>query len=358
MKKRITAAILALFMLLTLTGCQSKEAKAVDEAITAIGTITLDSEEAIKAARTAYDELSGEDRESLKNADALFEAEGTLRILQVIDSIDHLPHINLKHRDKLDEIMGMYEDIPSERRSEVTNFDKLQKAFASWYALAYNEAETLYGENDLEGAMEYYQQLPKGYEETDARIAEIQPRLQLAKARKALFKTWTWDGEYAEASDGNRYPADFQTIAFSDDDRAYSSYSIYGNAFSAKVETITVSDDMLSRSAMTEYYPGCIEQCKSTTASNIDHSSSSLFDDDGNIRSMDDLETVPVSDDEFVVLVGGPYMSLTGSYQLRHSCKIEYHFQKDGKLRVEYLLRDVTKGTDRRANMAFYYTAE
>ena len=50
MKKRITVALLALFMLLTLTGCQSKEAKAVDEAITAIGTVTLDSEEAIKAA--------------------------------------------------------------------------------------------------------------------------------------------------------------------------------------------------------------------------------------------------------------------------------------------------------------------
>ncbi len=358
MKKRVTAAVMAFVMLLTLTGCQSKEAKAVDETIAAIGTVTLESEEAIRAARNAYESLSAEDREDLKNADALTEAEETLRILQVIDAIDRLPHINLKHKNKLDEVMGMYEAIPTERRSEVTNYGKLQKAFSSWYALAYSEAETLYEENDLDGAMEYYQQLPKGYEEADARMAEIQPKLQLAKARRALFGTWTWDEEFAKASDGTSYPADFQTITFSEDDRPYSSYSIYGNAFGAKVETVTVSDDLLSQSAITEYYPGCIEQCKSTTASNIDYSTSSLFDDDGNVRSADDMETVPVPDGEYAVLVGGPYMSLTGSYQLRHSCKIEYHFQKDGRLRVEYFLRDVTKGTDRKANMTFYYTAE
>ena len=357
MKKRVAAAFLVLAMAFSLVGCQSKEAKAVDAAIAAIGTVTLESKDAIETARAAYDSLSGEDRESLKNTEALFEAEESLLILEVIDMIDRLPHINLNHKAKLDDIAGQYDRISPERQAEVTNYEKLQKAYDTWYAIAYGVAEGLYEEEDLEAALEYYVQLPKGYEEADARIAEIKPKIELANARKALYKTWVWDGEYAAASDGNSYPADFRTITFSEDDSSFNTYSIYGSLFSMKVETSTVESDLLAKGALSSYYPGCIEKLKSNTASNHD-SSVSIFDDAGNLIPSEQWATLPVPENEYAVVQGGPYMNLTNSYQLQRYCKIEYHFQKDGKMRVEYYLRDLTGGTERNAHMSFYYTEE
>lgn len=357
MKKKVTAALLALAMAFSLAGCQSKEAKAADAAIAAIGTVTLESKDAIETARAAFDSLSGEDRESLKNTETLLEAEESLLILQVIDMIDRLPHINLDHKAKLDDIAGQYDRISPERQAEVTNYEKLQKAYDTWYAIAYDVAEGLYEEENLEAAMEYYVQLPKEYEEAAARIAEIKPKIELANARKALYKTWIWNGEYAEAGDGKSYPADFRTITFSEDDSSFTTYSIYGNLFSIKVETSTVESDLLAQGALTDYYPGCIETLKSSTASNHD-SAVSIFDDAGNLIPSEQWATLPVAENEYAVVQEGPYMNLTSSYKLQRYCKIEYHFQRDGMMRVEYYLRDLTGRAERNAHMSFYYTEE
>lgn len=48
----------------------------VEQKIAAIGEVTLDSEEAIQAARTAYDALRQERKEQVSNYDVLVAAEG------------------------------------------------------------------------------------------------------------------------------------------------------------------------------------------------------------------------------------------------------------------------------------------
>ena len=53
-------------------------ADAVEKLIDAIGTVTLDSEEAIKAARGAYDALTDAQKELVGNYQTLLDAEAKL----------------------------------------------------------------------------------------------------------------------------------------------------------------------------------------------------------------------------------------------------------------------------------------
>ena len=54
----------------------------VEQKIAAIGEVTLDSEEAIQTARTAYDALRQERKEQVSNYDVLVAAEARLAELQ------------------------------------------------------------------------------------------------------------------------------------------------------------------------------------------------------------------------------------------------------------------------------------
>lgn len=71
MKKAIVF-ILAIILIFTVSACgKSKAAKAADELIAAIGTVSLDSEEAIVKAEEALALLNEKDKESLENAELL-----------------------------------------------------------------------------------------------------------------------------------------------------------------------------------------------------------------------------------------------------------------------------------------------
>ena len=59
-----------------------KAADAVEKLIDAIGTVTLDSEEAIKAARGAYDALTEEQKAQVGNYQTLLDAEAKLAQLK------------------------------------------------------------------------------------------------------------------------------------------------------------------------------------------------------------------------------------------------------------------------------------
>ena len=70
--KKIAALILALAIVLSLSACgKSKAAKAADELILSIGTVTLDSETAIVKAEEAVAALSNDDKEALENLELL-----------------------------------------------------------------------------------------------------------------------------------------------------------------------------------------------------------------------------------------------------------------------------------------------
>ena len=80
--KKFAALLLILAMCFTLTACgDSQELKATRELITAIGEVSLDSEEAIIAAENAYNALTEEDKAKVENYAELTAAREKFEIL-------------------------------------------------------------------------------------------------------------------------------------------------------------------------------------------------------------------------------------------------------------------------------------
>ena len=76
--KKICALLLCFVMALTLVGCKSKAVRETEKLINAIGTVTVESEEAVKAAEAAYEALSEEDRAEVENYQTLTDARTAL----------------------------------------------------------------------------------------------------------------------------------------------------------------------------------------------------------------------------------------------------------------------------------------
>ena len=76
----------AAYAALVKTAGDEAAAKAVDEKIAAIGTVSLDSEEAIRAAREAYAALTDTQRALVEKLSVLEEAEKTLELLKLADT--------------------------------------------------------------------------------------------------------------------------------------------------------------------------------------------------------------------------------------------------------------------------------
>jgi len=75
MKKGLLV-VLALIMVLGLVGCgKSKEATTVDELISAIGNVTLESGDSIQSARESYNALNEEQQSEIENINLLTDAE-------------------------------------------------------------------------------------------------------------------------------------------------------------------------------------------------------------------------------------------------------------------------------------------
>ena len=131
-------AILGLAGLLTallLTGCASpvKEAQA---AIDAIGTVTLDSEDAIAAAEAQWDALTEEQRSQVENADLLEAArESYTRIRGTCDAIDAIGTVTAESGDAIDAARRAYDALDDTQRAAVTNLAVLQAAETAFAAL-------------------------------------------------------------------------------------------------------------------------------------------------------------------------------------------------------------------------------
>lgn len=80
--KKTLLLFLSIAVFLTFAACDKSEyVLAVEEAIAAIGTVTLDSQEAIDSAKTLYDTLTDEDKDKVANQKVLEEAGKRYRLL-------------------------------------------------------------------------------------------------------------------------------------------------------------------------------------------------------------------------------------------------------------------------------------
>lgn len=82
--KKAFAVILVACLCLSLCACgKSEAAMEADALITAIGTVTLDSEAAIVNAETYYEAMAEEDKKDVENLAVLTEARATLESLKI-----------------------------------------------------------------------------------------------------------------------------------------------------------------------------------------------------------------------------------------------------------------------------------
>lgn len=142
-----TAAVLTRLpeLVLPLTGWYVHD---VEQKIAAIGEVTLDSEEAIQTARTAYDALRQERKEQVSNYDVLVAAEARLAELQdeAVANVEELINaigqpVTPASRAAVEAARAAYDALPQKLQERVGNYDVLLAAEAR---LAELNAENIY----------------------------------------------------------------------------------------------------------------------------------------------------------------------------------------------------------------------
>ena len=124
-----------------------KAAKAVDDMIDAIGEVTLESEGAIDAARTAYEALTEAQQAEVKSYDKLTAAEARLAVLKpakpVEKLIDAIGEVTLGSESAIAAARTAYDNLTEAQQAEVKNYDKLTAAEAAYARLLAEQSERL-----------------------------------------------------------------------------------------------------------------------------------------------------------------------------------------------------------------------
>ena len=198
-KAKIFGIILLACLSLILSGCKSEEAQAVDDTISSIGEVSIDSGEKIAEAEKDYDSLSDKDKNSLDNYDELKNARATydsLMAKEVSDAISQLKGTDVLNNSELNAIEKKYDVLTENQKSLVTNYpefkslketfdekqiknveqliDSIDMSNVSYGDTAaeqkISEAENAYNQldNRLKGKVENYQELRGAREEFDA----------------------------------------------------------------------------------------------------------------------------------------------------------------------------------------------
>ena len=128
-----TASVLAQLPQVTLK-LSGYAADAVEKLIDAIGTVTLDSEETIKAARDAYDALTEEQKAQVGNYQTLLDAEAKLADLKAVDAveklIDAIGTVTLDSEEAIKAARDAYDALTDAQKEQVENYQTLLDAEA------------------------------------------------------------------------------------------------------------------------------------------------------------------------------------------------------------------------------------
>lgn len=141
MKKYLSVFLVILMTALLFASCgKSQATKDVQELIKAVGDVSADSGEAISKAQAAYDKLSAEEKEDVKNYDKLEAA--VAEYADITDFNDAIAEILTAAETsfssdafdisamlkKYEELSAKYEEMNKDRRASVKDFDKLSAA--------------------------------------------------------------------------------------------------------------------------------------------------------------------------------------------------------------------------------------
>ena len=205
-------------------------ADAVEKLIDAIGTVTLDSEEAIKAARGAYDALTEEQKAQVGNYQTLLDAEAKLADLQAADAveklIDAIGTVTLDSEEAIKAARGAYDALTEEQKAQVGNYQTLLDAEAKLADLQAADAVeklidamgtvTLDSEEAIKAARDAYDALTDAQKElvgnyqtlldAEAKLADLQAADAVEKLIDAMG-TVTLDSEEAIKAARDAYDA-------------------------------------------------------------------------------------------------------------------------------------------------------
>ena len=119
----------------------------VIEKINAIGEVTLASEEAITAARAAYEALTEAQQAQVTNYDKLTAAEARLAVLKpakpVEKLIDAIGEVTLGSESAIAAARTAYDNLTEAQQAEVKNYDKLTAAEAAYARLLAEQSKRL-----------------------------------------------------------------------------------------------------------------------------------------------------------------------------------------------------------------------
>lgn len=138
----------------------SEKANKIDNSIAAIGEVSLDSESAISAARSAYDAASADIKDMVKKYDILTAAEQKLAKLQeekrieqvkekasaVADKIARIGEVTLESEELLASIRKEYEALNDEEKTYLSNADILYSAEETFKQLKQEEQNRIINE--------------------------------------------------------------------------------------------------------------------------------------------------------------------------------------------------------------------
>ena len=163
-----------------------------ETAIDAIGDVTLDSLDAIRAARAAYDAVDPEAREQVANRETLSAAEqtfDTLAIQATTDAISAIGDVTLDSGDAIRAARELYDGFSGAIQSQVANRDVLVRDEEQYSALRVQNVNdlidaigevTLSSEDRIREAEDAYSAL------TEAEAAAVTDHRTLVEAREAF----------------------------------------------------------------------------------------------------------------------------------------------------------------------------
>lgn len=126
MKKRIALIVLAVLMVLMLAACKSENGKMVDEKIFQLGKIPLKSESKIEELEIMVENLTEKEKGQLDNLhilekaretyEALLEEQNLKYIGKVEDAIKAIGTVTLESEQKIKDAQNAYAKLSAEKR--------------------------------------------------------------------------------------------------------------------------------------------------------------------------------------------------------------------------------------------------
>ncbi|MDD6189942.1 MAG: hypothetical protein PUB32_10290 [Clostridiales bacterium] len=135
--KRVIALVMALIMCLSLCACgKSEAAKAADELIASLGPITLNSESKIAEAEAAVAALTEKERGQLEKLQVLEDAKAdydTLLIKVVEDAINAIGNVTLDSENAINSARAEYTALDAALQPSVSNYNVLTAAEEAYF---------------------------------------------------------------------------------------------------------------------------------------------------------------------------------------------------------------------------------